>query len=524
MSLSNLGDKLVKWLEASDFDKPYLQPPLDVKLRTQTFHAGLSQKIADMRTAICLLGEVNKQVLDRWAYKVRRNLTKRITSGHVTVEDLILSMEPLDSITWQHIGDDELAQSFTTTVQTYIVSTLGRMRRKDTEDMYLEAWLAIVDKVLSMPAANATFTVLRYLIKESRPSDRHQLSPELLLDASQSFLLTQMKRSTTSSGWLLRFARFAQMLERLNTTQRITIDSGLLAHVLRYSSVTGPEKARDLQYSWLLLQAHFESLPLTAFETTLDGFLDSYGPLDEYEAWQLATARLLATRAVDHDQHRHIVAGKLEIPKRRWTALAVAIQGDDSIRNLCSTLLTMQSSDYLASALVSSNSTKERNHAVRRIISHPDIDHRLIWDAIDRQRKAAMRVRRIGGCDKNKINKRSYSQIRSLLGLVDKMAIWYQTAPSLSSRQAFRGLELCVKAHQTMSRRRGYEKGRVSPAVLAGFTEIIIRDMSTGPGRTERLEFLLRIIAEQRGQVEARRARAVLQGWRQRIHEHSGLS
>lgn len=514
MSLSNLGDKLVKWLEASDFDKPYLQPPV---ARTRPVHAGLSHKIADMRTAICLLDEVDKQTLDRWAYKFRRNLTKRITSGHVTVEDLMLAMEPLDSITWQHIGDDELARSFTTTIQTYIVSALGRMRRKDTEDAFLSVWLSIVNKVLSMPASNASFTVLRYLIKESRPSDRHQLSPELLLNTSRSFLLTQTNRSSSSSGWLLRFARFAQMLERLDATQRSTIDPGLLAYILHYSSVTGAEKGRDLQYSWLLLQAHFQSVSPAVFETILDGFLDSYGPLDGYEAWQLATARLLATGVVDYDQHRLLVAEKYKSWTSRWTALTNTVEGDDGLRDLCDIMRSMQCSDSLATPLVASKPTKTRNKTIHRIITHRHIDHRLIWDAIDTRRKAAMRARRSN-------SRKACFEIRSLLSLVDKMASWYQKAESLSSRQAFRGLELCVKAQRAMSWRHGYERGRVSPAVMANLTEVIIRDMREGPGRTERLKYLLRVIAEQQGHAEAEKARTALQGWRQRIHEHSGLA
>ena len=518
MSLSNIGDKLVKWLEASDFDKPYLQPPVDINASTTSTHVGLSSKIADMRTTICLLGQVDKQALDRCVHKFRQVLRRRISAGHVSVQDLMLAMEPLDSVTWERIGDDELARSFTTSIQSYIVSTLGRMRRQDADGMYLEAWLAMANRVLSMPGTDATFTVLRCLVKESLPSDRHHLSPELLVNIGRSFLLTQTNRSKSSSGWLLRFARFAQMLERLDATQRSTIEPGLLAYILHYSSITGHKKAHDLQYSWLLLQAHFKSLSPTAFEAILDGFRNSYGPLSEYKSWQLATARLLATGVIDHDQHSLLVTPASTSARSRWTSLATAVQGKDEIAALCETLRAVHCLDTLAWSLVFSEATRERDDAIRRIISHPGIDRHVIWRAIDKQRRTIMRARRSGQ------ELPSHSQPRALRSLVAKMSSWYLVAEKLSSRRAFQGVELCVKAQRAMCRWRGPQRGRLSPTVLENLTEVIIRDMRTGPGRAERLEHLLRVISEQRGTAEARKARMALYVWRQKIREHTGFS
>ena len=73
----------------------------------------------------------------------------------------------------------------------------------------------------------------------------------------------------------------------------------------------------------LLLQAHSASTAPAAYETFLGGFLDLHGPLSGYEAWQLSTARLLATRVVSNDHHRRLVK-EANSRRCRWTTLAVA--------------------------------------------------------------------------------------------------------------------------------------------------------------------------------------------------------
>lgn len=526
VSLANFRDRLVKWLEASDFDKPYLQPPEittqvakdEIRSRTESAHVELAQKIANMRTAICQTHNVDKRTMARWKTKLRRTLQNRISAGHLSIEEVLFAMEPLDSITRHHIADDELALSFTTDIQVHIVSVLGSLRRNDNENMFLRPWVAVANKILSMDGTDGSFTAMRYMVKESLASDRHNLAPDQLLTKTRQFLTTQSSRKSNIGVWLLRFARFAQTIDRLDTTQQEAIMTGMQAFVSESHNI----QARGLQYCWLLLQAHSKYVSQADFEAQMDGFLTTHGSLKDFEAWQLSTARLLATRVIDSEHHAQLVK-KFETMRQRWITLSSSLShsAQDTLTGFCHNLRVMQSPHYLGTALVSSNHPKEHPAALgvlRDIITNPTINHRFIWDAIDTESKSILSAIR------HTPRPASRTRTKAFLGMLDKISHWYQSAHLLRDRKALAGAERCLRTYRMINGRK-YQRGRVSCTVLNSFTKIVIRDLEKGQfGRTERLTYLLRVVAEERGVEEAKKLRQILQGWRQRIHENSGMA
>lgn len=528
LSLANLKDKLFKWLEASDFDKPFLQPPSDIALGPEAPAlseedvaklgpaptAEIAEKIAMVRNEISQTQVFSRKKMDGWKNCICSLIGRRIRVRRITIAELMLAMDPLDSITRQHIPRDK-AHILTSQIQRYIISSLAGIRKKDESGKLLEPWLALVDRVLAIDTANHGLRMLSYLVGQASPTDSALLPLDQLVKKAQAFLVTQSNRLDRCHHWLHRMALFAKMMQSLDIVKRTAIQAGMAAFVQEQAVEVTGEQARQLDFCWLLLQAYEESLSPEAFEAALQKFLDTHDFFRGMEAWQLATARFTGTQVIGEKQYQNLVQKPQQSIDDRWTLWAAAVMDsgqEGALKEFCNTVRLMERPDSLARALVSSHSGQNGDAAsrvIQQIVSKGDIDHSIIWDGIKAQQAAIMMKAGDGDVD---------SEIKSLLEVVDKMANWYQISPHLRDRQAQRGVEQCLRMYKSTT-------GRVSPAVLSSMLKVFLRDLEKGElGRTSRLQHLVRVIEQEQGMEEANKARRMIDDWRSVIRRRSVMA
>jgi hypothetical protein len=528
LSLANLKDKLFKWLEASDFDKPFLQPPTDTSpacevpalLEEDVTKPGpappaeIADRIAMVRSEICQTTVFNRKKLDAWKNCICSLIGRKIRVRRITTAEVMLAMDPLDTITKQHMPRDK-AHILTSQVQRYIISSLSAVRKKDESGKMLEPWLALVDRVLAIDTANHGLRLLSYLVGQASPTDLALLPLDRMLKKAQAFLIIQSNRMDRCHHWLQRMALFTKMMQSLDLVKQAAIQSGMTAFVQKRLEQTTGEQARQLEFCWLLLQAHGESLSPEAFETALQRFLYTHEFFRGMEAWQLATARFTGMRVIDETQHQDLIQKRTQSIEERWTLWAAAVlesgQGD-ALKGFCNTVRLMERSDSLARALVSSHDGRygeAASRVIKHIVSGGNFDHGFMWDGIKAQQKAIMTRAEQGDVD---------TEIKSLLAVVDKMAKWYQTSPHLRDRQAQRGVEQCLRTHRSIT-------GCVSPAILSSLLKVFLRDLEKGElGRTSRLQHLVRVIEQEQGVEEANKARRMIDDWRSVIRRRGVMA
>lgn len=575
ISPSALFDGLISWLEKSDGDKPFIQPPADIAVSKMSnvsigeataveppYHdipmpTELPQELVVLRACITTLETINSEALDRLRKAFRRDYLRRMEGALISVEGLRLAMmEPLDQATRDKISDPRMVDWLNARIRRSLLTGLDIAQKKNSDDAAVrELWATFASVICSSGGSYQNVRLFNRMLSLMPDSIKAQITTDQIFNLTRSFVVSQTGSSNLSARWVATAAQFGGAISRLQPAQLQSLDSDV--HTLFSQQEMGQERHRRILFSWLIAKAYNPT-------TTNQEFVQSYRDLTasreialpHLQLWQLIVARLKSTGAIEANVHSELTRTEYTSLSQRWIALFSAVHSLPGASDILTELLNffrgIDQINALISALSSLPISRVSIDSVRTIATACD-DHKLAlqlyealrsrlgqgeqittwgWEAwvpyLERIIKDAEITRPVhwevlnlprlaataqkATADPEEIAR----EIQAKMALLDKMGQWYMEASHLNDRQVLRRLQRCASVQRTLTR-------NVSSQVLAQVTEVVTRDLQRGQwGRTTWLQWLLGMVAQKHGDEHASDVLKTIKGWRWMIDHHQG--
>lgn len=572
---SALFDGLISWLEKSDGDKPFIQPPADIAVSNMSnVFAGeaaaaveppsydipipteLPQELAVLRASIATLETMNSEALDRLRKLFRRDYLRRMEETVISIEGLRLAMEPLDQATRDKISDPKMADWLIARVRRTLLTGLDVAQEKNPDKAAVrELWTTFASIICSSGGSYQNVRLFKRMLSLMPDSIKAQIAKDQIFNLTRSFVVAQAASNNLFTHWKATAAQFGQALSMLQPTQLQSLNDDI--RVFFSQQEMSQERDRKLLFPWLIAKAYN---PIT----TNQEFIQSYRRLTacretdlrHLQLWQLIVARLKATGAIEGSVHSELTRIEYSSLSQRWIALFSAVQSLSNANSVLAELFNffkgIDQTDALISALSSLPISRISIDSVRTIATACD-DHKLAlqlyealrsrlgqgeqittwgWEAwvpyLERIIKDPEITRPVhweilslprlaataqkATADPEEIAR----EIQAKMALLDKMGQWYMEASHLNDRQVLRRLQRCASVQRALTR-------SVSSQVLAQVTEVVTRDLQRGRwGRTTWLQWLLGMVAQKHGDEHASDVLKTIKGWRWMIDRHQG--
>ncbi|CAH0049935.1 unnamed protein product [Clonostachys solani] len=564
VSVKNLSGKLLRWLEASDMDKPFLDPPSEVLdsptvldspavldslavtespavlnspavvespaitespavIESPTAEQSITVPSADpvtinkelhqLRSAICGLETVTKASLWPLRDQFIQNLIRRIKSGDITVEDLVETMVPVDAATLAHIPDPLFVHSVILNTRRAIITTLSNLRRKDRRDDYREAWAAVLNDSLAATANGTRFRTLALIIEYAQPKDRDLVPVDRLVTGLYDLIRSMVASSSPmKTGRLVDVVQLARAVQLLKPSMREAVGQKVESAL---AETFDAGLSYDYRYWWMLFKAHYTHISFSEFEEAVNSYLGTDKRPNDHQSLLLISARMYADGCLHKDPYisftRQIRGGYQE---KHWSTLAgkvIQSRGHVGLTSFWCHLGALKWDVRFFEALIACSwqrSTRQNTERViKAIVSNPLIPSLRFWLALKDEKSRIMTpeptsTKASDDPDDGLITK------EHLMKLVDKIACWYETAPDLSNRMAFRGVSRCIRFQTELS-------GRPSATVLSAMTNVVTASLREGqPAPAKRLQhYLANIVAPSQGLEVAQDCGNTLDSW-----------
>lgn len=569
---SALFDGLISWLEKSDGDRPFIQPPADIVVsNVSSMSVGeaaaveflyydipipteLPQELVTLRASIATLETINSEALDRLRKVFRRDHLRRMEEALIPVEGLRLAMEPLDQATRDKLSDPKMADWLIARIRRTLLTGLDAAQKTTSDEAAVqELWAAFATIICSSGGSYQNIRLFKRMLSLMPDSIKIHIPTDQIFNLAQSFVVAQASRSNLSASWKATAAQFGQALSMLHPTQLQSLDDDF--HTFFSRQEKNQERDRRLLFPWLIAKAYNPT-------TTNQEFAQSYRHLTasretdfrHLQLWQLIVARLKATGTIDGDLHSDVTRIEYSSLSQRWAALFSAIHSLPNASSILTELFNffkgIGQTDALISALSSLPISRTSINCVRalattcddhklalqlyealrsrlgqgeqittwgweawvpyleRIIKDPEITRPVHWEILNLPRLVATAQK--SAPDPEEIAR----EIQAKMALLDKMGQWYMEASHLNDRQVLRRLQRCASVQRALTR-------SVSSRVLAQVTEVVTRDLQRGQwGRTTWLQWLLGMVAQKHGDEHASDVLKTIKGWRWMIDHH----
>jgi hypothetical protein len=577
ISPNALFNRLVHWLEDADADHPDLEPPstdtspgpraterqqsdrelsneLDVQqlspakyeISSDTItHTSLSTEIPpleilELRQNICnLVIKDEKRILDLCA-SCCDALKRRITSGTISAAEVSLALEPLDQITKRHIVGKQLLRQVRRKIQRSIITNLCYLPTMGTRVDPIGVWLAAAEKLCTVHKRVEDDRLFLSMLQRMPAEAVQQMSSERLFEFIQRAQAEIIRGRSMLRNWSMSAKIFGQALQKLTCAQREAVDAHLQAYL--QDARISRQEVRQRLLGWLLTSA-FE--PDTSNQTVMDIYriLISKGEkINGQQVWLLLAGRLCRPDILSAECQKQLLNRKYVPSISHLKDLFRDVMRSDNPEagmhqlqfwfrepGIFQTLLDevnavpLQEGDVailqdIAVALGDYRSAYELYHTARMndesgerikqwdwrawipyvepMVQDPDIEPN-VW--------SMLRLKEDGEL-------LSEGEIRAKTKLIDEMVELYMGAKHLTDRQLLRRIDLCASSYRALS-------GGVPLEIIGVLTKIIIKDLEEGQfGRTQRLAWLVQMIAESDGPEAAKRSIEELRQWRTVIH------
>ncbi|UNI21041.1 hypothetical protein JDV02_007069 [Purpureocillium takamizusanense] len=579
LGVSGLFNNLMGWLENSDADKtpvssttdpatagvvamealavsadaPLDQAPED-RSREAAPPQGLPTEIAELRAHICGLAEATETALYRLCTTCRRSLRQRIGRGELTVDGLLLALDPLDLTTRSRIPSVTTANKMAAMLRRTILAAMSDARQRNALLVAPELWSTLAQQVCGTSADNHDVQLFWRLMNVMPPSLRAQIPQTQLAAFTYAFVAAQANRHNLFPHWSARAARFSNAIQKLDGSQRQSLDEAMERYLQEQDWVS--EISRRMRFSWLIIKAYDPTATTRQFIASQKAAMEPSVRLNSMQLWQFLAARLVATGTLDRERGKALMETEYNAMSQRWTQLVMAVltskNRDNGLREVCACLNGIGEFDTAAQALTSAPIRHLRMDAIQAIAMACN-DHNQavqLYEAVELKEGSRHKVRAwkwstwsayVEGMIKDPmmdparvwqvLNLKRHSvsgrvarpevaadddEVKAKTQLLDQMGRWFMEAPHLNNRQVLRQVQRCVASQRALT-------NGVSSRTLANVAEVVTRDLDKGErGRTSRIRWLVGMVEQTHGADGARRAAKALQGWRWTIDRSRG--
>lgn len=529
VSISGAWNGFIGWLEKSDADKPYLTLP--------GTHAATAVPpgIGQLRTAIMALEYATEEQIMSLVDACREAVRTDIGQGIMSAENLNDFMNPIDTITSQHIGDHHLEDKIVARIRRAVTSSI----KWDNVPMSRAIWMSIGSILCASPATHSNIHLFTRIMHIMPQVASEEMAAEDIVKFCKSFVTEQALRNTHTSNWSISARRLGSALSKLSTIHQATIQAEMNTYLS--STPLDLDTLERQRFAWTMAGAHMTSISSVDFAQHALSFLNM-DKLQSKQIWQLMRARLTATGVIPRDSDLFQTDGKKMHMASRWKLLIqAAAESPRGISELHDCLTSIGASDMVIQDLTSAPRTHMPYAAIRTyakecgdynfaitfydaacqgghaagpwkysdwinyvevMINDPAVEPR-VFRLLNLKPRASYDVERARGT----------TTAASKMALLDRMAICFSEAKHLNERQLLRRLESCALLQRELT-------GAISPTMLSKLTDTITMDLSNGKrGRTTRLEWLLQTIQDTYGDERGHDAVKALKGWRRFVEQ-----
>lgn len=312
-SLFDVTGRIRTWLEASEADKPFLQPPPDVEdagppiiltaeesvaeARPAAPQALLPPEIIQLQGRICELKPKDSTALlklNEFTVDCCQSLKARLLDGTLCQEHIILSFAPLDDQTMRHIKTPWLANHFLARYRMSFLDALRAASGLRPDAVQNETWLELL-RLLSTSFDGVRVSLFRRILDVLPVQVRDQVPPGQISSVLQPFVSKLSHLKQVNPSMLVRTSEVGALLGQLNEAQRDQVAASMSEFIqLR----RGAECGRHV-VMWLLVRA-FDT------QCTTQEFIDEYkksvtacdGFIPKSHVWTLVLGRLVATGVI----------------------------------------------------------------------------------------------------------------------------------------------------------------------------------------------------------------------------------
>ncbi|KFH40406.1 hypothetical protein ACRE_089270 [Hapsidospora chrysogenum ATCC 11550] len=526
MTFSDLVDRFITWLEASDLDKPFLQTPdalgESVPVTSRVQEPTLMAEVDGLREGIRAMDTINTDELRELTRTCSRALEARLNQGEFTSEQIYQILEPLDAAAIDSRLSDAQLQSLGRSIAGTVISTVASLRRLGDTKLYNDAWAAVVKKTFDMEPCAAKFRLFRYMMHEASTADMDSIEDSQFKKTIEEFICTTADsfQDTLFIVWMARTSRFSLAVDRLSGAR-----FGSILENANFE-VWDKEGTRRRWLTWLLIRAYLTRSTTHDVADLARQFRLRHGTMRNPEVRVVSIARLVSQGFLDYELVARMSKSRFKNPASWWTDLAdIALKkgGTDSLKSLMVWLHHSGHPTLFLRSLISTLLHPETEslgvraqRVVEKVISDPELNHDRgpLSQAVHivKNRIGNPRTRITGPQDTP--GKQTH-ELRATLEFIEWLAYRYMVSEHLRDRQALRGVEWCLRSYERLS--PGH---RGSPKILVILSRILIRDLEAGRwGRTQRLKWLISKIEQYQGTAQARKTVRAVEGWRSMIDE-----
>lgn len=497
-------------------------------------------EFVNLRSAICALETDEENRLRPLFESCARSLRHRLQSGELFIDALGADvLEPLDPATRKRIPTENMADELVATFRSILLSGLEAVDSDGDRSDNAALWLGFAQKVCSSKGMRHDILLFAELMRIMPASLRAQIPPHHIAEMAQAVVVEHASRHHPTQHWSTQAHSFSRALQQLTATQQANLDDDMRWFLLRQDRAE--REWQRLSFSWLVIKAYDAHATTPDLLKTHMSIALPDGPLSCLDLWHLLLARFMAAGAVECEHGQLLLDAEYESLGERWTFLVLALMAsrerDESLCDLCSFLSSLGQFETMARSLTERALSFVRIDAVQaialacddhhraialhdalvsmegwdqttaawdwttwakyaeRIIKDPAIDTWRIWDLLDLTPRSRYRFETAGDAE---------AKVR----LLNQMSQWFMEAPHINDRQLLRELERVIYIQRGLTR-------KVSHQTLAHLADLLTRDLSRGEsGRTERLEWLVQLVAQTQGMETAVHTASAIRGWR----------
>ncbi|KAH0491394.1 hypothetical protein TgHK011_002828 [Trichoderma gracile] len=569
---SALFESLISWLEKSDADKPFIQPPPADNIvssastseatvpappeitTSEHFYqdapipAKVPRELSALRYSISLLDTIDEKALEGLLKPFQRDYFLRMETANLSVEELRFLMEPLDQASRDIISDPKLVNLLIARIRRSVLTGLEIAQTRVPKSVTLpDLWTTFASIVCSSGSGYQNIRIFRKALSIMPADIRAQIPMYEITTLARSSLVAQASSRNLHPLWTRVASQFGEALSNLDRLQLQNLD--LEINALISEREQDVEETGMLRFAWLMFKAYNSAATNAEIAQSYRELIASHGMgLASAQLWQVIVARLKSAELMSTITHFELTRTKYSSPSQRWAALFSAIHGlpnaTDVLSELYGFFRDINRTGTLMHAVTSLPVSRVSIDTARTIATACD-DHRLAlqlyesirarlgrdsrvtpwgWEAwvpyIERIIKDPEITRPVHwelldlprvATPPDADPEDIAREIQAKMALVDRIGQWYMEAPHLNERQLLRRLHRCVSVQRALAK-------AVSPQVLARVAEVVTRDLQEGDwGRTTRLRWLLSIIAQTHGEKQAGDVSRTLEGWRRMV-------
>ncbi|KEY71104.1 hypothetical protein S7711_00926 [Stachybotrys chartarum IBT 7711] len=542
LSLSRLFNILLDWLDDSAPVKPFLEPPTTELITTRpqalAYASMLHSEVLRLRRELAGLPlPLESATLDRLCEECCSGIEQRIHNGQFTAKSVAFAFHPLSCQLQDRLQHRAVRGRIDDFIRRGMLLALAESHSLLDLDLSFVLWYTFFQGFGTIKGNWSKNEALLFCktIQMAPTYVRSEL-PIKHLCRGMMCALQAFSRDQSPSEDIGAAMHLGATFGSLHVSEQMELENALRPTLQRAPNAR-------LRYFWVLAKAadpgtpmgtsvshHRQKLPSAQVLLVVLVRLVSTGTISEEEAKRIITQDtpwVWVVRGIMQSEKRDtsleelfFIVKKLGYPRYLHSVVRLAWHPDMPLSLLQRQVFDQD--DHVLALMMwrgVSNGLKNDHMGQRRPEWHWKAWSRFVERMISDRQPDSRKLRRMWEVMdlspyRPPADGQAYPDAAEKAQFLDHIAGWLVGARHLSDRVVLRHVGRCAWLQRVL-------QGKMSDQVLGHLTEVITRDLEDGKhGWRPRLEWLVRLVDETKGELEADKVLRLLEGWREVIRQN----